>query len=604
MTHLLRALAALLVACACAPALAQPNPTTPAAASAEARLERWLADLDRAQLAMGSMALLRGDAPPWLRSVGHARLAEGAAPPEPATANTRYRIGSISKLMTAVMVLQLADEGRLALDEPIARWFPTLPEAGRTTVAHLLAHRSGLGDIKDLPGFDRHWMFEPRAEPELLAAITSLPRAFAPGVAAQYNNSGYLLLSFIVEKAGGEPYAQALQRRLAQPLGLADTAFDARSGVKPGEAASYRSERGPEQFGPAAWQLQRATHASVAQGAGGVVSSPRDLVVLVRALFQGRLLKPETLARMRQVQDGFGLGLVRIEGLEPAAWGHEGTIDGSSSVVAYVPALDTALAWTGNAHRLPREVLARTLWQAASDARAVLPTYAAVQATVAFSVEAPAATGAAPEPISLRGNATPLSWQRNWPLQYDAAQARWNSRVTLTLRDGVPLEYKYLRGAEGWERTPNRVLALAGGATAAVADQWELDAERSALRQAVLAEDTRLFDAFNRGDVATMGTIFSPRLEFFHDRTGLTGHAENLRLLAQNTARSPAPRRERVPGSDEVIPLGRFGALHQGVHRFCTGTPPQAECGRYRFSHVWERTEAGWQLLRVISIDH
>jgi hypothetical protein len=327
-------------------------------------------------------------------------------------------------------------------------------------------------------------------------------------------------------------------------------------------------------------------------------------VLLMRALFRGRLLQPATLARMRQVQDGFGLGLVRIEGLEPEAWGHEGLIDGSASTALYVPALDTALAWTGNAHRLPREVLVRTLWHAASDTRAALPTYAAVRATVAFSVEAPGAAAAHAEPLSLRGNAAPLSWQRNLPLQYDAQQARWQARLTLTLRDGVPLEYKYVRGPEGWERTPNRVLALADGAQVAVADRWEHDAERAALRQAVLAEDTRLFEAFNRGDVATMGRIFSPRLEFFHDRTGLTGHAENLRLLAQNTARSPAPRREREAARDEVIPLGRFGALHQGVHRFCTGTPPQAECGSYRFSHVWERTAAGWQLLRVISIDH
>lgn len=596
-TILRRALAALcsLLALAAAPARAD---------ASDARVQTLLQAIDREQLAMGSFALQRGDAPPLQLSIGHARLAEGPQAAQPARADTRYRIGSISKLMTAVMVLQLADEGRLALDEPIARWYPTLPEAGRTTVAHLLGHRSGLGDIKDLPGFEQHWMFEPRAEAELVRAMASLQRAFEPGATAQYNNSGYLLLSFIVEKAGGEPYAQALQRRLVQPLGLRDTAFDAQAGLKPGEAASYRSDRGPEQFGPAAWRLQRATHASVAQGAGGVVSSPRDLVVLMRALFQGRLLKPETFARMRQVQDGFGLGLYRIEGLEPAAWGHEGAIDGSYATAAYVPALDTALAWTGNAHRLPREVLVRTLWQAASDARAPLPTYAALQATVAFSVEAPRAAGAGPEPISLRGNAAPLSWQRNWPLQHDAAQGRWHARVTLTLRDGVPLEYKYLRGAEGWERTPNRVLQAAAGSTAAVADVWEHDAERSALRQAVLAEDTRLFDAFNRGDVPAMGTIFSPRLEFFHDRTGLTGLAENLRLLAENTARRPAPQRERVPGTDEVFALGRFGALHQGVHRFCTGTPPQAECGSYRFSHVWERVAGGWQLLRVISYDH
>ncbi|TAG03883.1 MAG: DUF4440 domain-containing protein [Betaproteobacteria bacterium] len=557
----------------------------------EARLNSLLTALEVQSMAMGGVAVGRGDAPPYVRNIGSARLQAGAE--QAARADTRYRIGSISKLLTAIMVLQLVDEGALSLETPLKHWFPELALAERITVADLLAHRSGLGDIKDLPDFDRHWMFEPRREAELIQAISGMPRRFEPGTKAVYNNSGYLLLSFIVEKAGARPYGEALQARLVRPLRLQDTSFDITSGLKPGEAASYRWEN--------QWTLVRATDPSVPQGAGGVVSSPRDLVQIIRALFRNQLLKPATLQRMLAVKDSFGLGIYPLPGVGPQAWGHEGVIDGFSATLAYFPQADIAMAWCGNAHQLPRDVLVAALRSAVFKPDAPLPTYAPKQVRVEFSVDAGRPV---PDVVSVRGNATPLSWKQNWPLARDAATGLWQGQVALTVRDGMPFEFKYLKGEDKWETTPNRSLLAVPGQSSRTNDVFNQNAAYVALRQEVLEADDKLFAAYNRRDVTGMAAVFSERLEFFHDNGGLSSYRENLAAFETIFKTNEPVRRDRVAADQEVFPLGEFGAYHGGSHRFCRTARQPESCQTYRYANVWERTADGLRLLRVISFDH
>jgi hypothetical protein len=224
-----------------------------------------------------------------------------------------------------------------------------------------LQHRSGLGDIKNLPDFDNRWVFEPRSEAELVAAISSLPRPFEPGQRSEYNNSGHGLPSFILEEAGGQPYAKALQHRLVQPLALRDTRFDLRAGLKPREAASYRWA--------GQWTLVRATDPSVPLGPG------------------------------------------------PEAWGHGGTIDGISAALAYFPCTDTTTAWCGNGHQVPREEVVRLLRRAVFEPTTRLPSFAPVQATVDFAVDAgrpPPAKKCWPPTTAASTPTTCATW-RAWP---------------------------------------------------------------------------------------------------------------------------------------------------------------------------------------------
>ncbi len=584
-----------------------------AAAPTQTPLERaatLLSSLEREDLAHGGAGVQLGEQVPWVRSVGLARL-----PATRAVQATRYRIGSISKTFTAVLVMQLAEEGRLRLDEPIARWFPRLPAADRVTVEMLLRHRGGYGALDDLPAYRTQWVYSPRSTDELLTTIAGLPRAFEPDRRAAYSNAGYLLLAFIVERAGGEPYGSALQRRIVQRARLQDTAFEPAMPAAQ-DALSFQWRDEPTGAAEGSWVAMPPSELSIPHGAGGVLSTPQDLMRFMRALFDGLLVTPATLQRMREVRDGFGLGLYRVPGPGPESWGHEGRIDAFGSMLLHAPATANTpavtLVWLGNAHRLSRDDVVRALRRAVFEPDTPLPDFRPRPLQVQFDAEVLPQCGEPPAArLSLRGNAAPLSWFGDTPMQRDPSDmsgTRWTATLTLTVRDGLPAEYKLLVGKEGWERGANRRLPdTTEQAALRVRDVYDHDAERLALRDAVLAADTRFFAAFNAREVATLATMFSDRLEFFHDRGGFSDKAQSLEQLQANFARPAITERQLLSGS-EVQPLGDFGAAHLGRHRFCSRSaeapPERTECQVYRFTHVWQHTPSGLQLLRVLSLDH
>ena len=133
-----------------------------------------------------------------------------------------------------------------------------------------------------------------------------------------------------------------------------------------------------------------------------------------------------------------------------------------------------------------------------------------------------------------------------------------------------------------------------------------LAAEQPDLRAEILAADARLFGAINQRDIATMKAGFSPRLEFYHDRTGLTGYADNIRIFENKFKEPGTLRREAMNDTAEVFPAGPDRAMHIGSHHFCSSDAPGAKesCGVYRFSMVWEKEASAWKLLRVLSYGH
>jgi len=129
---------------------------------------------------------------------------------------------------------------------------------------------------------------------------------------------------------------------------------------------------------------------------------------------------------------------------------------------------------------------------------------------------------------------------------------------------------------------------------------------REQLKAEITAADARLFQGMNDGKIGPMKDGFSPRLEFYHDRTGVTNYAQNIAIFEQNFSKPNRPRREAMPETVEVFPAGPDHAMHIGRHRFCSKpSPAEPEgCSIYRFSMVWERDGGQWKLLRVMSYDH
>ena len=144
------------------------------------------------------------------------------------------------------------------------------------------------------------------------------------------------------------------------------------------------------------------------------------------------------------------------------------------------------------------------------------------------------------------------------------------------------------------------LMALGAGAVAAADPaQRQLEAE-------ITAADARLFGGLNDRDIGPMKAGFSPRLEFYHDRGGASGYAENIAIFEQNFKAPNRIRRVAMPETVEVFPAGPNHAMHIGQHRFCNRpTPADREaCSIYRFSMVWEREDGQWKLLRVLSYGH
>ncbi|GAA2449777.1 serine hydrolase domain-containing protein [Streptomyces glaucus] len=224
----------------------------------------------------------------------------------PVTAHDRVRIGSITKVFVATVVLQLVAERRIALDAPVRRYLPGLLPGrfAAVTVAHLLNHTSGLPDHVGIPDprtaeevfrhrFD-HWT--PR---EWVATATHGPLKFAPGTRQEYRGINYALAALIVEKATGRPYGEAVAARILRPLGLART-------VVPGDDPRVHGRHVHGYLAMADGSLRDITayDQSASRGEGDMISTTGDLDRMLAALFAGELLPPGLLRLMFTLPPG------------------------------------------------------------------------------------------------------------------------------------------------------------------------------------------------------------------------------------------------------------------------------------------------------------
>ena len=231
-----------------------------------------------------SVLVLRDGVPLVRRSYGMADLKAQVA----ATPQTNYRLASVSKQFTAASILLLAEDGRLRLDDKLRDWLPTLPRvADPITIRHLLTHTSGLIDYEDVmdPADTRQVH-----DADVLKLLESQDRTyFAPGTGYRYSNSGYALLSLIVERASKQRYADFLRERIFRPLGMANTvAYETGISEVAHRAYGYSFENG-------AWVRTDQSTTSAVLGDGGIYSSIDDLARWDAALYDERLLKSTSL---------------------------------------------------------------------------------------------------------------------------------------------------------------------------------------------------------------------------------------------------------------------------------------------------------------------
>jgi D-alanyl-D-alanine carboxypeptidase len=264
----------------------------------------------------------------------------------PITPRTVFRIGSITKQFTASVILQLAAEGKLSLDDPLSRFLPDYPQPGASaTVRQLLNHTSGIQPYTGIPGF----MVEantnrPYTTDELIAVFRDQPALYRPGERYQYNNSGYVLLGAIIERVTGRPWHEAIEQRIARPLGLTTIRYGVGEAEMPLMARGYSA-------GPAGVRPANRIHMSVPHAAGALLGSVEDLARWGQALHHGRVVGAEDYARMvarTALPDGstvpYGLGLSNATVRGRRAIEHTGGIFGFSTDSIYFPDEDLYIA--------------------------------------------------------------------------------------------------------------------------------------------------------------------------------------------------------------------------------------------------------------------
>ena len=285
---------------------------------------------------MGSFAFAENDRPTFIKVVGFADVEKN----QKANVNTQYRIGSISKTFTAVLIMKAFEEKKISLDQKLSEFYPEIPNAEKISIENLLQHRTGIHNLTSEAEF---WQYntKPQTESSLISIIKKYKSDFEPGSKHEYSNSNYILLGFILEKIYKKPYAALLKDKITKPLKLTLTEVGGKIDPSKDQAKAY-------QFINGKYVTSSETDMSIPIGAGNIISTPRDLLTFILGLENGKLVKKSSLEKMKTFVDDYGYGLVKVPFDKYSGFGHTGGIDNFSSALFYFPDLKIATAFSTN----------------------------------------------------------------------------------------------------------------------------------------------------------------------------------------------------------------------------------------------------------------
>jgi CubicO group peptidase (beta-lactamase class C family) len=285
----------------------------------------------------GTVLLAEGNKVLYHKSVGPAKAAADKAN----TNESAYLIGSVTKTFTATLVLRLAEQKRLTLDDALHKYLPTFPRSEEVTIRHLLSHTSGIPSYTELSDFNE-WKYQRTVALEIIDRVAPLSYRFDPGTYYEYSNTNYILLGHIIETVTGKPWDIVMREGITGPLNMEHTGTDPnRRGLKLSEGLTASRE---------GYASVPMVHPSVPGAAGALYSTTTDLLKFSRALHSGQLFaERQTLTLMTTpVKDSYGLGIYRSKVAGMDGIGHNGGIDGYAAQWVYFPEKDLHLITLSN----------------------------------------------------------------------------------------------------------------------------------------------------------------------------------------------------------------------------------------------------------------
>lgn len=244
-------------------------------------------ELDKVVSATGTKGISASVAVPDQGIWSSARGLTGNAAQEKVTADLEFPAGSIGKIFTAVVVLNLVDEGQVSLESPVAQWFPEIPWASRVTINQLLSHTAGI------PAFDTLDVYainnsRYRTPEELLSYVTRKELLFEPGQHYAYSNTGYLMLGVIIERVTGKSYEDAVGQYITDKVHLHQTQVITSATVHDLTVKGHHKGK----------VVSESENCIVPFAAGSIAATPSDLIIFLHALMSGRLLSQDSLQTM------------------------------------------------------------------------------------------------------------------------------------------------------------------------------------------------------------------------------------------------------------------------------------------------------------------
>jgi D-alanyl-D-alanine carboxypeptidase len=309
------------------------------------------------RVAPGVTAVAIGPRGTWAGAAGVANVDTG----EPMPTDARMRLESVSKLWTAVVLLRLAEQRRLRLDDTVDLHYPGLVPAGdRITLRQLLNHTSGLVDDNDLAA-DSDWYLGQVRDPALRAELrrageklsadpewhvparlvirwaAALPLRSEPGTVYHYSNIGYQIAGLVAERVSGKPFATLVEEEIVRPLGLESAAYDPRPEIAGPHPSAYA-------LAPDGTLTDTTRRVEDLAANGGVVAHARDEARFLTGLMGGELLKPQSLAALKARSGSSGYGLGTGIALTPCGTGHTHNGGGSGFTTSVYVSGDGARA--------------------------------------------------------------------------------------------------------------------------------------------------------------------------------------------------------------------------------------------------------------------
>lgn len=258
-----------------------------------------------------------------------------------ANPTTKYKVGSITKTFTASIIFQLIEEKKLSLETKLSKFYPEIKNADKITIGQMLNHKSGIFNFTSEENFEIA-VLQPITKEAMVAKIASFTPDFEPNTKTEYSNSNYILLGYIIEKITNKSYAENLNKRIINKIGLKNTSYYKQIDAGQNEAFSYKINEEKKLEKIDEW------HESYVGAAGALQSTTGDLNVFAQALFAGKIISKSSLAEMITLDDGFGKGIFTAPFGDRTFYTHNGGIEGFTSIYSYYPKEKLAFSMIAN----------------------------------------------------------------------------------------------------------------------------------------------------------------------------------------------------------------------------------------------------------------